>query len=437
MSFLLRYRLAAASVGRALAILLTVLAALTGAASAATLLDVRFGITSADKTRIVLDISGAADYDLAGDSAGAGSLIVTLKDVTPTARVKGAAGKGHVASYRLEPAGGATTLTFALGRTAKLDKAFVLDPRGDVAHHRLVIDLHSAPKGELIASLPKKYKDITAVIEANAAPERAPVAAPAAAPAIETPEPKRPAPRLAGADWPTIVIDPGHGGGDPGAEGQNGTREKTVTLAASLALADMLKAKGRYKIILTRADDTRLGAKQRYEAALKAKPDLFISVHADALDDKEVRGGSVYTLSEEGKERSAEEALTQDDFQVYDLKMSEVDPGLGGILYDVAQTATLTSSQKFAAMLANNLEGVTPMLKNSLRKKDLRVLLAPDVPAVLLELAFISNEKDEANLNSKKWREKTMRAVAASIDQYFDEKAKAAEASVAEPRQAG
>jgi len=413
-------------------------------AAAAKLLDVRLGVTSADKTRIVIDLDTATDYEFSGDRQGEGLLTVTLKGSTSNMAAEGRSGSGHIATYRQDSKQGDINLTFVFGKAAKINDTFTLTPRGTVKHHRLVVDLETATLDEFITSLPKKYRSIEAVIQANSKlPENGIVKDQvASSTTVQSSKPrstpKRKAKKVVAAPaWPTIVIDAGHGGGDPGAQGVNGTEEKTVTLAAALKLAEILKAKGRYKIILTRADDARLSTRERYQTALQSKPDLFLSIHADAIDDTNIRGGSVYTLSDEGKERSAEEAKSQKDFQVYDLKMSEVEPSLGGILFDVAQTATLTTSQKFAASLASNLKEVTPMLNNSLRTKDLRVLLAPDVPAVLLELAFISNEEDEANLNSKKWREKTMNTVADSIDHYFDEKARRTNATVAERRQAG
>ena len=376
-----------------------VVLALVAPAGASSLSDIRFGETAADQTRIVFDINGAVEYALLGDEQGEGRLIVDVAALTVDAG--GATpqkGAGLVSAYRYaSQPGGEARFVFDFGRTAKIADAFVLEPRGSVKHHRLVIDLKASDKAAFLASLPKRYNNIAEVIQSTTVAE-APVAAP---PPTSEPvqtakkEEKKPVKAEPVKDWPIIVIDPGHGGGDPGAQGQGGTLEKTVTLAAALELSDMLKAKGKYRIVLTRADDSRLGLQHRARIARDAKPDLFISLHADAIENKDLRGGSVYTLSAEGKERSAQEAREQEDYQVNDLKMSEVDPVIGGILLDVTHDATLTNSSRFASVLVKNLKGVTPLLNNAHREKDLRVLLAPDVPAVLLELAFISNKKDE------------------------------------------
>ena len=427
-------------------------------ASASSLSKVRFGETATDKTRVVFDIDGPVEYSLSGDQAGEGRLIVDIAELTTDASgTTPRQGGGLVASYRYaQQAGGSSRFVFDFDRTAKIAKAFVLSPSGSAKQHRLVIDLTAADKAAFMASLPKRYKDITEVIAATApeADQRSETGQRVATnkqqvvpvrsannQTVDAVPSKRAAKKARKKerqeDWPIIVIDPGHGGGDPGAQGQKGTLEKTVTLSSALLLSDMLKAKGRYRIVLTRADDSRLGLQHRARIARSARPQLFISLHADAIDNKDLRGGSVYTLNAEGKERTVQEAQTQKDYQVGDLKMSDVTPELGGILLDVAQTETLNNSSRFASILVKRLKSVTPLLKNAQREKDLRVLLAPDVPAVLLELAFISNKKDEENLNSAKWREKTMAAVAASIDEYFDSKEEQRRAAKAESRQAG
>lgn len=223
-------------------------------------------------------------------------------------------------------------------------------------------------------------------------------------------------------DLKVVVIDPGHGGVDPGAQGQRGTFEKTVNLAAALQLEKILNQRGRYKVVLTRNGDKTIRPDRREELAREANADLFISIHADAIPQAHIRGASVYTLSEKGAVRSANLARSQGNYHVYDLDLEEYDDVVSDILFDKAQDSTNTASSKFAGKLVENLSGKTPMLNRSHRTANFRVLLAPDVPAVLLEMAFISNAKDEKNLNSKKWRNTVMTAVADSIDQYFSER---------------
>ena len=208
----------------------------------------------------------------------------------------------------------------------------------------------------------------------------------------------------------TIVIDPGHGGGHPGAVGQLGTLEKDVNLAAAQTLSQYLVKTGRYRVVMTRGDDRKVELDQRAQIARDVGANLFISLHADGNDDETLRGSSVYTLSDEGAKRSLE---------AFDDDLAEFSSDLGPILFDVVQKKTKSESSRFASMVLARLGNVTPLVKNAQRKEDLKVLLRPDVPAVLLEMAFISNINDEGNLTNEKWRNKTMGAVSTAIDDYF------------------
>ncbi|MEM9706467.1 MAG: N-acetylmuramoyl-L-alanine amidase [Pseudomonadota bacterium] len=411
------------------------------ASSAADLLGVRFGERAANKTRIVIDLDGPVKYTLAGDDEGAGRLHVKLAGAGAEG-IRARNGLGSVKRFTVSSDSDATRLVFSMARSAKVENHFTIPPRNGVKKHRLVIDLTNASEDAFLASVPRRYETVAEVLKASDTVTGAPAAvqadvpektaaAPAArvaatptlrpqtlpaAPVSPAPVPPKPARYV-------VVIDAGHGGGDPGAIGASGIREKAVTLAAAKALRDRLATRDqRYTVVMTRKDDERLALHQRARLARDAKPDLFISLHADAHSNKKLRGGSVYTLSQEGAKRSAREAQRQENFVVGDLDMSEVEPELGKILYDFAQRETINASSRFAEVLLAQLNGVTPLLNNSHRKEDLRVLLAPDVPAVLLELAFISNKQDEANLKSPKWRRKTAEAVAVAIDKYFAEK---------------
>ncbi|MEL7488525.1 MAG: N-acetylmuramoyl-L-alanine amidase, partial [Pseudomonadota bacterium] len=359
--------------------------ALTAEAFAAELLGVRFGVQSADATRIVVDLNGAPAYKLSGDPAGDGTIILELEDVDPSARPASKAG-GLIGTYSVASVDGDARIALTLKKPVSLTKAFVIAPSAGVTKHRLVIDVAASTKAAFEKNFPRKYNGVEDIIVA-ATEEAKP-------PRSDAPSTPRSKPAI--VDYPTIFIDAGHGGGDPGAIGQKGTKEKTVTLAAAKELADILKARGRYKIVMTRTDDSRFSLVQRTHLARKAAPDLFITIHADAHKDPTLSGGSVYTVSSKGVERSAREAKSQKNVRVGDLDMDEVAPELGEILYDFAQRETVSASTRFARSLVKRLKGVTPLLNNTHRQGNLFLLLAPDVPAVLLELAFISNIKDEA-----------------------------------------
>lgn len=402
--------------------------ALSGAASAAPeLLDVRFG-PAKDATRIVFDLAGAPEYFVSGDESGEGRLYVDFTSLNLDADDKNyKAGKGHIARYGFADSSGGVRAVLEFKTTAKIKEVFLLEPKGDVTKHRLVVDLVTADKAAFMASLPDQYGDLTLVIEqatSQADKEIAVVSEPQGViPPTPTRKERAEPLTLAADEKMIIVIDPGHGGRDPGAQGQSGTLEKVVNLSAAKELESILKKRGRYEIVMTRNEDETIRPDARESVARKVGADLFISLHADAIEQTAVRGASVYTLSDEGTERSAKLAKTEGNYVAYDLdlKQYENENYLSDILLDKAQDTTLTNSSKFAEMLIENLTGTTPMLNRSHRKGDLRVLLAADVPAVLLEMAFISNAKDEANLNSPVWRNRAMTAVADSIDRYFDE----------------
>lgn len=221
-----------------------------------------------------------------------------------------------------------------------------------------------------------------------------------------------------------VVIDPGHGGSHPGAVGQNGTLEKDVNLEAAKVLAAKLAATGRYRPILTRIDDSKVDLEDRSRIARDVDAKLFISLHADGNDNSTLRGSSVYTLSEGGAKRSFQEAREQENYTLTSEyadgeDLANFTPEVGQILFDVAQTTSKNASEKLASLILPRLGKVVPLVKNAKRTEDLKVLLRPDVPAVLVEMAFISNVKDEKNLNDTLWRDKTMGVVALAIDEYF------------------
>ncbi len=215
----------------------------------------------------------------------------------------------------------------------------------------------------------------------------------------------------------TIILDAGHGGKDPGALAVNGAQEKTVTLAAVRQLAEILQATGRYKVVMTRADDTFIPLEQRVDIARKAKADLFLSLHADSGENAEVRGASVYTLSEAGTARAKNIMAVQDwELDVKSTKSREV----SDILVDLAQRDTKNQSSVFARKIVPRLQEVgASVLENSHRNAGYFVLLAPDVPAVLLEMGFLTNPGDASELTDPKFRKNLMGAVALAIDDYF------------------
>ena len=343
---------------------------------------VRFG-GDAQRTRIVIDLDRSARGEVI-ESGANGSMVLTLAGVGAGRGVDGA-GSGLVRDWRVSASGTASRVQLALARTARIERRFLLPPGDGVAYYRYVIDI--------------------------AATSSAPI--PAAERQAPRPEQRR-------TERPLIVIDAGHGGRDPGARGEH-RNESEVTLAAALALRDELNRTGRYRVMLTRETNVYVDLYRRVRIARQADADLFISLHADAGADPATRGASVYTLSEQGATRAVREVTRSDDWH-RDLHLPGRDPSVDRILLDMTQRATQNRSAQFARVLLTHLEAADhPMLRRSHRDAGLAVLLAPDVPAVLLEMGFITNPDDERALGDTAQRRRLVRAVAEGIDRYFRE----------------
>jgi N-acetylmuramoyl-L-alanine amidase len=370
----------------ALGVLAAVLAiADQGMASGATgdVRGVRFGGDAA-RTRVVIDLDRSARGEVveAGDS---GHVVLTLSGVGAGRGVDGQ-GRGLVRDWRVSASGTASRVQLGLARSARIERRFLLPPGDGVPHYRYVIDIAST--GGAVTAPPRQAPRAT---------------------------PRR-------AERPLVVIDAGHGGRDPGALGSQRT-EAQINLAAALALRDELNRTGRYRVILTRETDAYVALNRRVQIARQADADLFISLHADAGADPATRGASVYTLSEQGASRAVREVTRSEDWH-RDLHLPGRDPSVDRILLDMTQRATQNRSAQFARVLLTHIEAADhPLLRRSHRDAGLAVLLAPDVPAVLLEMGFITNPDDERALADSRRRQRLMRAVAEGIDRYFSQPA--------------
>jgi len=221
-----------------------------------------------------------------------------------------------------------------------------------------------------------------------------------------------------------VVIDAGHGGKDPGAGGVS-LREKDVTLAAARLLRDKLEQTGRYRVVLTRDGDSYVPLTDRVQVARRANADLFISLHADSDQDHSIRGATVYTLSDKGTHRVAEQMFEQPDWFI-DMDLPGQDQSVKKILLDLTQRQTKDRSAGFAQVLLQHIGDRVELLHRSHRAAGFVVLLAPDVPAVLLEMGFITNRQDEGELADPAHRQRLVDGVAAAIDSYFGERPKLA-----------
>lgn len=225
-----------------------------------------------------------------------------------------------------------------------------------------------------------------------------------------------------GTRRPLVVIDPGHGGHDPGSESADQRhREKDIALAISKAIRDELVASGRVRVALTRIDDRFLVLGERREIARRLKADLFISVHADSAVNRAARGASIYTLSEVASDRVAAQLAAKENRA--DM-LNGVDLGgenneVSSILLDLAQRETMNISAQFATVLQREMSPTISFKTDAHRFAGLIVLKAPDVPSVLLETGYISNDDDLALLLSKEYRSNIAVGVRKAIETHF------------------
>lgn len=279
----------------------------------------------------------------------------------------------------------------------------------------------------VLAPIPEPSPRIATVSDAAEAteptqPVLALVAAPTATVSAAIPAPlPRTKPTLA---RPLIVIDPGHGGDDPGAIARDGTFEKDLTLAAARDLRDALVASGRYDVRLTRDRDVFLSLAKRVAMARREGADLFLSLHCDALDDPAVHGATVYTVSETASDREAQALAAKeneaDQIGGISFVAATYDDQTADILIDLTRRDTMNASARFAELLRLEVGEVAQLRRNSHRFAGFKVLKAPDVPSVLFEMGYVSNAKDLAMIKAKSQRKPVLQALVRAMDRYFE-----------------
>jgi N-acetylmuramoyl-L-alanine amidase len=238
--------------------------------------------------------------------------------------------------------------------------------------------------------------------------------------------PKRDAARQAGGGGakpplPLVMLDPGHGGKDPGAIGVSGTYEKQVSLATAIELKRRLEAGGRYRVELTRSRDVFIPLDDRVDRAQRRGAALFVSMHADALADHSVRGASVYTLAQTASDaQTAALAATENNADRFiGSEWRGTSPEVSRILASLVRRETRTGSVRIARSLVGSLDQDLPMLPNPDRHAGFVVLKAADIPSVLVEMGFMSNPRDEAALRRPDHRKLVADAMHRAVDAYF------------------
>lgn len=305
----------------------------------------------------------------------------------------GETGQGLIRAFRYGPVGE--------GRAR-----IVLDTDGPTLIDKAAIGLPQAGKpARLSVELVKTGPEDFAAKLASSRP--AEVAQPAAAPSRDGRK--------------LVVIDPGHGGIDPGAIGASKTREKDVVLAFGLKLRDLLKASGNADVVMTREDDRFLSLKDRVRIARENKADLFIAIHADTVRGPEARGATIYTLSEKASDAEAEALAHKENRAdiIAGVDLETESEEVTDILIELAQRESKIHSLVFAKKAVAEMKPVTRFTGKPMRSAGFVVLKAPDVPSVLVELGYLSSRQDEEQLTSPEWQERTAAALARAVGKYF------------------
>ncbi len=218
-----------------------------------------------------------------------------------------------------------------------------------------------------------------------------------------------------------VILDPGHGGIDPGCIGQTGSFEKDITLSTAREVAQLLEASGRYRVEMTRDSDEFVPLTDRVERARAADAELLLSIHADALPDEHMRGASVFTLSEQASDREAAALAARENRAdlVAGVDLSRHSPEVSNILFDLARRQTNNQSIRLARDLVSELGHRVPLLHNSHRSAGFVVLKAPDVPSALVEIGCLSNRDEEALLQLPAYQKKVAVGLLQSVNDFF------------------
>jgi N-acetylmuramoyl-L-alanine amidase len=355
----------------------------------------------AKQTRFIVDLSrriGVNAFILADPYR----VVIDLPQVAfRLPRKSGDEGRGLIKAFRygLVMLGG-SRIVLDLAGPARIEKAFSLDAAaGQPA--RLVLELAATDRESFMRTLALDNR----VARADSSRKIGKVA------------------RADGDIRPVIVIDPGHGGIDEGTHAANNVTEKAIVLEFGRRLRDRLGKTGKYRVLMTRSDDEYVPLADRVRFARANKAALFISIHADALPRSEgdARGASIYTLSDTASDAEAahlaEKENRADVIAGVDLTSEPSD--VADILIDLAQRETRAFSTQFARTLSGELKNVARMHKNPLKSAGFRVLKAPDVPSVLIELGYVSNRSDLKQITSNTWQSRTSDAIVQAVGTYF------------------
>ena len=365
------------------------------------------------RTRFVLDLDKSIQFR-AFALADPYRVVVDIPQVSfqlpPEA---GITGRGLVKAFRygLVMPGG-SRIVFDLTGPARIAKSYVLDAANGQPT-RLVLELEEVDRTSFVQSL---------AVESR--PQLRPAIADAADPVVAMKAAAEPRPADALDLRPVVVIDPGHGGVDNGTQAGGGeNNEKDLVLGFGLALRDRIEKSGKYRVVMTREDDTFIPLADRVRIARNQSAALFVSIHADALPrgEGDAQGATIYTLSDRASDSEAERLAEVENKAdaIGGVNLTEEPTEVADILIDLARRETRAFSNRFARLLMGEMKTTARMHKRPLKSAGFKVLKAPDVPSVLVELGYVSNKEDLEHLLSENWRARIVGSMGQAIDAFF------------------
>ena len=375
--------------------------------------DLRFGVHP-DKKRLVLDLNKPTDFR-SFVLTNPNRLVIDFPEFNwkpqTIDNISGSAVTG-IRQGVLEP--GISRIVLDLEKQSQIYNAFLLPSKGNLKD-RLVIDYGDVRDK---ANMDKRFGSLS-VMQAPTPPKQA-LAIP------KTPTP----PKQARASKPIIIIDAGHGGVDPGAIGKGKIYEKIITLGIARRLRDALEATGRYKVIMTRGDDRFIKLYDRVKIARRHEGSLFISIHADSIGRSDVRGASIYTLSNKASDAQTAKLAARENRAdlIGGVDLDVEDKEVADILLDLVRRDTQNQSRFFANTMVDSFnKSSIKLLDGPHRHAGFAVLKAPDIPSVLIETGFVSNPSEAKRLTQRDYQEKIAQAITQGVDLYFDRLAKYSE----------
>jgi N-acetylmuramoyl-L-alanine amidase len=373
--------------------LILLLAMAAAPAAANVVADMRV-IGDTERTRFVVDLEQNPEFRVLRLTAPY-RLVIDMPDVEFADPTRPGTGRGLISDYRYGLiAPGRARIVLDLAQPAKVVSTFILDPVTPEPA-RLVIDIEPTTAQEFEAAAREDRPDPSAPVTEREA--------------------------IDPGGRPVVVIDPGHGGIDSGAIGVDELMEKDVTLKFGLELARQLRLGAEVEPVLTRDGDEFLSLPERVELARHNHAALLVSVHADSVAEDYVRGATVYTLSDDASDALAAALAARENRSdiLAGLALEDQPDDVADILFDLARRETKNLSIRFANALVDDIEGAIPLNSNPWRRGAFRVLMAPEVPSVLLELGYLSNPEDEALFRSADWPKHEAETVARAIEDFF------------------